>query len=154
MKRSLRFAVKQKKCTPMLSNRDTVPFPTFIYSDIFSQSTGVQCDTGQSKNYLHLCKYTGAWQKYPVLESQFLLFLPVFTVFTPHCYLMTTIFCTSTEQKSQRCFCYVYVSSQRAGGPGAALCVHILSSPPWPFPSSGIRGQLHSCSYSSPVIQV
>lgn len=84
--------------------------------DILIQSTGVHCDAGQSKNYLHLCKNSGAWQKHPVLESKFLLFLPVFTTSIPHCHLLSTIFSTSTEQKTQRCFYSVCVSSQRESG--------------------------------------
>lgn len=85
----------------MPSNTNTVLFSTFIQT--YSARAPVFTDTqGSQKNYLHLCKNKGAWQKHLVLDTKFLFFLPLFTVFTPHCYLLTTIFCTSTEQKTQR----------------------------------------------------
>lgn len=100
----------------MPSNTNTVPFSTFIqmYSARAPVFTGTQ---GSQKNYLHLCKNKGAWQKHLVPDNKFLLFLPLFTVFTPPCYLLTTIFSTSTEQKTQRASA-LFVGSPRgkAGG--------------------------------------
>lgn len=95
----------------MLSNMDTVPFPAFTQT----YSAKHQCSLWRRavKNYRPLCKNTGAWQK---LESQFLLFLPVFIIFIPHCEFLTTIFCTSTEQKTQQCFCSICGSPQRESG--------------------------------------
>lgn len=155
MKRSLEFTVKQEKIYAYASNMDTVPFPTFTqtYSAralLFTVTQGSQ-------------KLPPSLQKHRSLTETPCAGKPTSTF--PACiYCLHTSLLPFDHHRPYRhrtkdstmllLHLWVIPKGKQAGKPGAALCVHILSPPPCPFPLSDIKGQLYSCSYSSALTGV
>lgn len=148
---SLRFVVKQKKISGCSELYGHCP-SSYIYLDIFSQSPGVHCEAGQSKFTSISAKAQEPGRNALCWKADF----PT-CIYCSHSSLLASVdhLLYQPRTKGSATFLLhlrVIPKGKQAGKPSDAICVHIFSLSPCPFPLSDTKGQLYSCSYSSAFI--